>query len=443
MTLLYFVLILGVTVFIHELGHFIFAKKAGVYVYEFALGMGPRLFKFNRKPKKKKINGKIVEVQDETTYSIRLLPIGGYVQMAGEEIELDEKIPVEKRLQTKKWHQRFMVMVAGVMNNFIFAFILLLIIGLSSTISTNATLLTDVNKNLYPTIEEGDRIISVEKAKVRNYDRLNLEMAVYADKGFTMKVRHKDNTTEDIKVKPVAIGKDYLVKDYDFGFEAELKANEDIIDVYVSNSRIDDLKDGVKIVAINGIYFKGYSEFINLLNENKSSFELYYEEENIEKIIKIDSKEVKDESLIAYDMGFDLTGTPKKGILVGIEYAFKKWLSIVEQMFFTVLYLITGKLKLNALSGPVGIYNLVGQVSKAGILSVLSLIALLNINVGFINILPLPAFDGGHALFLIIEKIIGKPVSQKVENTIHTIGMVLLMILMVFITFNDILRIFK
>ena len=111
-TLLYFILILGIVVFIHELGHFIFAKKAGVYVYEFSIGMGPRLFKYNRKPKKKKVNGKVVEVVDETDYCIRLLPIGGFVQMAGEEIEVDEKIPVEKRLQSKKWHQRFMVMVA-------------------------------------------------------------------------------------------------------------------------------------------------------------------------------------------------------------------------------------------------------------------------------------------------------------------------------------------
>ena len=88
LTIIYFIFILGITVFIHELGHFLFAKKFGVYVYEFSIGMGPRLFKFNRK-------------NDETDYCIRLFPIGGYVQMAGEEVEVDEKIPVEKRLQSK------------------------------------------------------------------------------------------------------------------------------------------------------------------------------------------------------------------------------------------------------------------------------------------------------------------------------------------------------
>ena len=108
MTLIYMILILGVIVFIHEFGHFIFAKRAGIYVYEFSLGMGPRLCKFNRK-------------NDETEYSIRLLPIGGYVQMAGEDLDDDEKIPLEKRMYSKSWIQRFLTIVAGIMFNFILA----------------------------------------------------------------------------------------------------------------------------------------------------------------------------------------------------------------------------------------------------------------------------------------------------------------------------------
>ena len=87
MTIIYFILILGVVVFIHELGHFIFAKKAGIYVYEFSIGMGPRIFKFNRYKKVKTKDGKIKKVKDETDYCLRLLPIGGFVQMAGEEID--------------------------------------------------------------------------------------------------------------------------------------------------------------------------------------------------------------------------------------------------------------------------------------------------------------------------------------------------------------------
>ena len=106
MTIIYFILILGITIMIHELGHFIFAKKAGVYVYEFSLGMGPKLFKFKRK-------------NDETEYSIRLFPIGGFVSMAGEDMEDEGNIPKEKQLINKKWYQRFLTIIAGIVFNFL------------------------------------------------------------------------------------------------------------------------------------------------------------------------------------------------------------------------------------------------------------------------------------------------------------------------------------
>ncbi len=357
LTLIYFILILGIVVFIHELGHFIFAKKAGVYVYEFSIGMGPKILKYHRKKKVKGKDGKITYVDDETDYCLRLFPIGGFVQMAGEEVEVDEKIPVSKRLQSKKWYQRFMVMVAGVMNNFILAFVVLLIIGWTNTVSLNSTKLTDINKELYPTLAEGDVVVSVAGKKIQNYDRLALELQICGTKEFKMKVKHQNGDYEVVKVKP------------------------------------EEVKD-------------------------------------------------KKGDLKGYKYGFYITGTEEKGFLAGIKYAFGKFVSIIEQMFLTVWYLITGKISLKLLSGPVGIYEVVGQASKQGFSTVLSLIALLNINVGVINILPLPAFDGGHALFLIIEKIKGSPVDPKIENTIHNIFFILLMILMVYVTFNDIVRLF-
>ena len=109
-------------------------------------------------------------------------------------------------------------------------------------------------------------------------------------------------------------------------------------------------------------------------------------------------------------------------------------------MFLVIAYLITGKLSLSNLSGPVGIYNLVGETAKLGIINLIYLTGYLSINVGFINLLPIPAFDGGRILFLIIEKIRRKPINVKVENTIHAVGLALLMILMVAITYNDIVR---
>src|SRR5574344_2863542 len=124
MTIIYFILVLGVTVLIHELGHFIFAKRAGVHIYEFAIGMGPQIFKFNRK-------------NDETIYSIRLFPIGGFVSMAGEDLEVDSKIPKDKQLCNKSWTQRFLVLFAGIAFNFLLAIIILFTIGMINGVPKN------------------------------------------------------------------------------------------------------------------------------------------------------------------------------------------------------------------------------------------------------------------------------------------------------------------
>lgn len=344
LNIIYFIIILGVIVFIHEFGHFCFAKKAGIYVYEFSLGMGPRLFKFNRK-------------NDETDYSIRLFPIGGFVQLAGEDIELDKNIKEEQRLQSKTWWQRFSTMVAGVTFNFILAIIILFIIALVNGVTLDTRYLTNVDKKLYPTLNEGDKIVKINNKNVNNYDKLILEIQVAGIDSFDMTVLTKDNKKD---------------------------------------------------------------------------------------VIHVTAKEIKDEKgkVTSYDFGFNISGTKKKGILPAIKYAFLKFFSTIEQMFFTLLYLFTGKLSVKLLSGPVGLYSVVGRAASSGFINILSLIALFSINVGFINILPFPAFDGGRAFFLIIEKIKGSPVNPKVENTIHAIGFYILMALMLYVTINDVIKLF-
>ena len=338
-TIIAFIFILGVTVTIHEFGHFLFAKKAGIYVYEFSIGMGPRLFKFKR-------------ANDETDYSIRLLPIGGYVSMAGEDIQEDKNVPKEKMLQSKTWGQRFMTMVAGVMFNFLLAIVVLFIIAAFKGATMDTMY---ISKSKIDGLKVGDKIVEVDGHFVNNYDKLSLELAVAGSAKYDIKVKHKDNTYDYISIKPEA--------------------------VYDSNKNL-----------------KGYS------------------------------------------YPFEITGKSEHNIITPFKYAFCKFFSTVEQMAFTVWYLITGKLSLKLLSGPVGIFTVVGTASKTGIFSVLSLLALISINVGFINLLPIPAFDGGHILFLIIEKIKGSKLNPKVENTIHMVFFVLLMILMLYITLNDILR---
>lgn len=342
MTLIIFILVLGTIIFVHELGHFIFAKLMGVHVYEFSLGMGPKLLHKQGK---------------ETEYCLRLIPIGGFCSMAGEEVDEETiKVPKKKRLQAKKPWQRFLIMFFGPGFNFIFAILLLFFIAMIWGSASYEPIISSIEKN-YPAyksgIEKNDRIIEINNKKV--------------------------NTLDDVSI------------------------------------------------------------YLTIANHEKPTKIVVKKTNGEKKVYKVKAKKMNSKTT-PYKYGIGLKSKMKYGIINSAKYTFVKMGSLFKQMWITVGSLFTGGIKITQLSGPVGIYSIVGEQSKAGLASILYLMAFLSINVGFINLLPLPAFDGGHILFIIIEKIKGSPVTPKTENMIHTIGLFLLMALMIYITFNDILR---
>ena len=345
--LLLFILILGVIVFVHEFGHFIWAKICGVYVYEFAIGMGPKLW--GKKGK-------------ETEYTLRAIPIGGFCQLAGEDVEADKdyKIPKNRRLQDKTPFQRFLIMFFGAGNNFILAIILLFFIALIWGGSTMNPVISKVEKNTPAAtagIKSGDVVLKINDNKVNTSDDIALYLAISNPKKNNTFLIGREGKVYSIKIKPKKVGK-----------------------------------------GKNATYKYGI-----VMKQGKMT-----------------------------------------GFVNSIKYTFMKTKSIFKQMWVTVKSLVTGGVKLSQLSGPVGIYSIVGEQRSAGLASVLYLVAFLSINVGFINLLPLPAFDGGHILFILIEILrFGKPVDPKIENYIHMVGMILLLLLMVIVTFNDILRLFQ
>lgn len=343
--ILLFVLILGILVLVHELGHFLTAKKSGVYIHEFSIGMGPLI---------KKIKGK-----DGIDYSIRALPIGGYVQMAGEIYEDDDTdtIPKEKFMCNKPWYQRLLILVAGVLNNFLLAIILLFVIALIWGAPSLKPVIHDVTEGKPAEkagIQAGDTITEVNGTKVKTWDKAQLLLLLKSeDDTYKITVKHKDGETATYAVKP----------------EVEKMEND----------------------------------------EERKVF------------------------------GIEIKNTVTKGFVPAVKYAFQKFVSTMDQMFLTLANLFTGGLSINNLSGPVGIYTVVGETRKSGISSVLFLIAYLSINLGIMNILPIPALDGGHVLFLIIELITRKKVNQKVESITTTIFFFLLLLLMIYITIHDVI----
>ena len=342
-TLILFIIILGSIVFIHEGGHFLFAKLTGIYVYEFALGMGPKLFSFKK---------------GETEYSLRAIPIGGFCQLAGEEGEVDN-LPRDRTLPGKKPWQKFIVMFFGAGFNFISAILVLFFISLVFGATSMEPVLSSVEKDTpaYLTgVRKGDEILEINGHDIWTIDDISLYITIANPKEENEFVIRKENG--DIKT-------------------------------------------------------------YNIRPEK----------------IKVDGEE-------RYVYGIGMQGKEKHGFLSAINYTIVKTGSLFKQMWVTILNLFTGGIRLSQLSGPVGIYEVVGAQASGGLASLLYLFSFLSINVGFINLLPLPAFDGGHILFIIIEKIKGSPIKPETEAKFHTVGLFLLMLLMIYVTFYDILRLF-
>ena len=343
LTIIYFVFILGLIVCVHEFGHFFFAKLFGIYVYEFSIGMGPKIFQ--KKDKK-----------GETAYSIRAIPIGGYCSLAGEGSDEDKKLPKNRLLQSKPVWQRFLVMFFGAGNNFILALLVLFFLGL---FMGSPSLSTDIPKVL-------------------------------------------EGSPADL---------------------AGMKAGDDI--KYINGDRVKTLDDIELYLTIA----KGETEFVVVRDDKEITI----------KVTPLTEEERKEQKK-NYTYGFQFNTTKEYGFFSAIKYSFKKFWSLLRQIILTLKGLFTGGISFKELSGPVGIFNAVDQTKTGGVSNIFYLLALLSLNVGFVNLIPFPAFDGGRILFLIIEKIKGKPVKAETENLIHTIGFFILIALIVYVTINDIIR---
>ena len=203
---------------------------------------------------------------------------------------------------------------------------------------------------------------------------------------------------------------------------------------------------GDVILSINNHKISYWDEaqiFLYYKNESGSyDFRIKHTDDTVEDYKITPVKETTEDGNERQVFGFNINQEETFGLWNKIKYAFQKFAAIVSSMFLTLGGLFTGKISINALSGPVGIYNVVGESVHYGISSVIYLLAYLSINVGVINILPFPAFDGGRIFFLIIEKIKGSPVNQKFENTCHAVGFALLMLLIIYITIHDIINLF-
>lgn len=342
-SLLSFLLVFSIIAIVHELGHLIAAKRAGIEVYEFALGIGPRIFGFRK---------------GKTDYLLNLFPIGGYVKIAGIEPKQDpQNIPDDKKYYTKTPLQKFKTIVSGAMMNFLLGFIIIYFIL----------------------------------------------VFVGAPAGIT-------NVIDSIQP----------------GSEAETIG----------------LWPGDKIVAFNGKPAKDIKKVVETIHASTGK-KLTLTVERYGEKIKLTAVPEYNENMKVGLIGFSLKANYKKiGPLAALWQAAKNTFSMIILLLVIVFKLIAGQIGFGQLAGPVGIAQISGQYAKSGLLSLFSFISFFSINVGVLNLLPIPALDGGRLVFVAIEAIRRKPIPIGQENRIHYWGMAFLFSLLILLTINDVFRLF-
>lgn len=416
-------MVFSILVLIHEFGHFLLAKKNGIGVTEFSLGMGPRIVSF---------------VKGGTRYSWKLIPFGGSCMMVGEDEESDN----EDAFNKKSVWARISVVAAGPIFNFILALVLSIVyIGLEGF---DQAAVTNVNEKYAADeagIQDGDIITE--------YDGKNI--VIYRDLWLYQYMNPVDN--KPIKVKYERNGKEYTTKlipneYYSLGISYYADDNECKVTVVEGNpSYKAGIRDGDVIVAINGSKVSTGKEVNENMSENPmdgSEVVLTILRDGTETDYKVTPQKA------GYTEGFSYGIRKKVNPLLVLRYSFTELRYDMESTFAGFKMLFTGKVDKDDVAGPVGIVKIVGdsyeQTKPYGFyyvfLQISYLVILFSVNLGVVNLLPFPALDGGRLVFLFIEAIRGKPIAREKEAIVHFAGMLVLMLLMVLIMFNDISKFF-
>lgn len=436
MSILIAFIVFGVLVFIHELGHMLLAKKNRVGVSEFSIGMGPRLFSFDK---------------GGTKYSLKLIPFGGSCMMVGEMDESD----AEDAFNNRSVWARISVVAAGPIFNIILAFLFsIIIIGIAGY---DPAIVTSVDENsaAYAAgLRKGDRIVEYNGVNVLFGREVYLEE--YID---------PVNDTTPIKLTYERDGKEYkiiIIPDYyepyyiGINYTPTGEYAEIISLVEGGAMQSAGVQAGDKIVAFNGIEFESGEALGDYLAANDMTEEpvTILLDRNGERY----SVTVTPKKSPYYSAGFtyNMYRIDAESPLKTLQYSVCELKYQISSVYKSLLMLFKGRLGMNDLSGPVGIVDMVGTVveeSKSDeadtmtnvinvLLNVINLTVILSVSLGIMNLLPLPALDGGRLVFLIIEAVRGKPIDREKESIVHFIGFALLMILMVVVLFNDVRKIF-
>jgi regulator of sigma E protease len=446
-TIFYFVITIGVLVFIHEFGHFLAAKLCGMRAEVFAIGIGYRLFGYN------KVNGfsflkldETVVLGDHTDYRLASFPIGGYVKIAGmidENMDTDfvNSPPQPWEFRSKPVWQRMIVICAGVVMNVLLAAAIFWSIsyvqGERLMQTTAIGYVLPGSSAEHAGLKAGDTILSVNGKPVDHWEAILQSMfLVNLGKDLTVNVeRNGQQTTLNI---PRADLPD--LQNASFGIIPS--QTEALISEVMKNRPAEKagLKSGDVILSLNDQRVFNEQQVIKIIKGNPGVPVVMQYKRGIETATT--TVVPSSDGLIGIGIGSRYNG-PVLTLKYGLVDSFGKGMKetgrivILHVQFFWQL--ITGQQSLSkSVGGPVKIAQMANRTADAGIMSFLGFMGLLSVSLAVLNILPIPALDGGHFLLLVLEGIFRRPVPQKVQMVIQQVGSVMLMLLMAYVLFNDI-----
>ncbi len=424
MTLIYFLIVIGILVFVHEFGHFIMAKRAGVRVEKFSLGMGPKLFGYKR---------------GDTEYVISALPLGGYVKMAGENPD-EEPTGAADEFQSKTVWQRAKIAATGPLTNIALAFLIMPVVFMVGTYTLGPAMVGFVEKGSAAEqagFKVGDIIEKINGRTIVDWEKAEMLIAVNPDTDIKVVIDRKgEKQTLTLRPKLDAehnIGTSGLYPDIPVevgklkpGFPAE-KAGVKIND---------------KVIAVNGNTVYYWNQFSSVIKDSNGK--------KLELLVERGGKRLPIMVTPAEDNGRYVIGVEpivrmifkKYGFFESLSLGVDKTIEFIDVTFITLKKLLTFGLSIKTLGGPVMIAQMSGRAAAAGLSAFLSLLAMISISLGILNLLPIPVLDGGLILFLVIEAIRKKPLSRKVMEVAQSIGAAVLITLIAVVSYNDVMRMF-
>ncbi len=433
-----FLAALAALIFVHELGHFLIARRCGVEVEKFSLGFGPKIFGFT---------------QGKTDYMVSAIPLGGYVKMKGEDPK-EELSDQTGSFSGAPVNHRLAIAFGGPLFNLLFAVVIYIVVYMNGApnLGTSIGTVKEGSPAEIAGLQSGDKIVGIDGTKIQFWEKL--QAVVHKNPGKRMDFMIERGKTQVINliITPVSEETTNLFGEKEKVGLIGITPLVQKITYIAKDSAAEEsgfqLED--KVLSIDNHPFRGWMDLKKYAVDKPNqevTFKVLRDGAEIDIPITPRPKTVQDQkgkSIEIGELGLGLTGDmilERYGILGAVQRAFEETIRLTVLIGQSIKKMIFGTVPADSIGGPILIFQIYDEQAEQGFNQTIRLTALLSINLGLLNLLPIPILDGGHILFFLIEAIKGKPVSERNRERAQQVGFFMLISLMVFAFYNDIMRI--